>query len=387
MQQFDLSDEEDTSTEVLFTPPKENESFAIKLLFLSDKINKVWINAQIESKSSNYVFYRYYVLTDKNKVSSVRGSINRRFENEQFAWLNDSEKSNSLNCSTFINGLNGENNWFKGNNNIFINKKHKIKLNKVDSFIVAIEKKIIITENDVVPLTDDILWCVFPFVSAYSISFKQWGLINWHQLLPQKIIKDTQQWQETNLIPESEKSLLEQILFTFHLNTPITESFVILVKGPNGSGKSFVCSSVAKLLGRELIQIDKNLIQNESIRCLNHLNHLNNFIFYKRIDVSSNSTDWQELLCLKTLIILESNIDVDIIDKNLINYVIHLSNLTAEQKKKLFDFSGIFQFLNLHQNLKELKIFQRLKEMANDQSFFVDLLIQFKKLDQLNQLT
>lgn len=251
-----LSDDESTElTEVLFSPAKESDSIGIRIVFLKKKLQKLWINAQIESKTDTHIFYRYFVLVDKDKVSSVRGVLKKSKENEQFVWLNSKmaqiQKSNLYQiCST--------------SNSVFIDSKMNIRYSSNDTMIINFTDRFLESEGDEIELSEDILWCVCPFVRAYSQKWKQFGLVNISQTRKTKIIKSTKEWESLDGVTESEKSLLESLLFAFHLNSDFKESFVMGVLGHAGCGKKFVCQSIARMLGRHIIDFDQNFLDNYS---------------------------------------------------------------------------------------------------------------------------
>lgn len=164
------SDDESTEvTEILYSPAKESDALGIKILLLADGVKKIWINAQIESKTNSHIFYRYFVFKNSDLLSTVRGVIERSKENNQFVWLNF--KLNQFNRSE-INQITST------SNTIYFDQRNKVGFSTNDTLILNFEQHFIETEGDEIKISDDLIWCVCPFVSAYSILKREFICVN-----------------------------------------------------------------------------------------------------------------------------------------------------------------------------------------------------------------
>jgi hypothetical protein len=352
-----LSDDELTeSTEVLFSPAKESDAIGIKLVFVSDRIQKVWINAQIESKNDTHIFYRYFVFVDENKVSSVRGILRRSDENEKFVWLSlkmDQLQKSNLNqiCSTM--------------SSTYIDSKMNIKISSYDTLILNYRSQFLETERDQIELSDEILWCVCPFVKSYSQKRKEFGLVNIAHTTAINITKSTEQWETLNCIMESEKSLLESLLFAFHLNSNFQGSFVIGISGQSGCGKNYVCQSIAKMLGRHIINFDENFVDSNST----DKKHFDSFMFLVEHPTANEKKVIKNLLTLPILIVIIGE-DFDRVD-----YILKL-NLPSQQANTKFTDAIIPSCLiekcsNYHQIQTCQKLIQMNNQIPIDQSLLL----------------
>lgn len=352
-----VSDDESTEeTEVLFSPPKESESIGIRLMFYQNDFQKVWINAQVESKNDTLIFYRYYVLTDINSVSSVRGVVKRLDENEKFQWLINKIPQFELSqiypiCSTM--------------NTIFINSKKHIKFISHDTIILNIKHQYIETEKDKVKLTHDILWCTNPYVSAYTLAEQEMGIVNLGQLCKIDVQKSTKDWASLVSLRDEEKSLLESLLFSFHLNATFQSMFVIGISGPMGCGKSFVVEAISKLMGRFIVDFDEKFCRQFSHEKI----ELDSFLFFIKNPTDQIISSVLQCKQLPLLIVFESDNPSKI--PGIVNYHVKLSSPTNEVKSYIG--CDLPQWIlnacsNFYQVIRCQKLFQMNKELFSDQS-------------------